>query len=326
MRKYHQFLKLMLDMDKDSVIFVAGSSGMVGSAIVRLLKKLDYKNIVTRTSKEVDLRNADEVNRFFLMEKPEYVFLAAAKVGGIHANNVNRGEFIRDNLLIQTNVIHACHVFNVKKMIFLGSSCIYPRDCPQPIKEEYLLTGPLEETNKPYAIAKIAGIEMCDAYRKQYGCNFVTVMPTNLSGPNDNYDPNTSHVFAAMIRKMYEAKKYNKLEVVLWGTGNARRDFLHADDLARALLVIMDKYDGSDPINIGYGKDITIKDFAKIVKDVVGYDGNVVFDTNMPDGTLVKIMDCSKIHALGWNPAISLEQNVKLVVSDFSERYDIYCT
>jgi len=316
----------MLDMDKDSVIFVAGSSGMVGSAIVRLLKKLDYKNIVTRTSKEVDLRNADEVNRFFLMEKPEYVFLAAAKVGGIHANNVNRGEFIRDNLLIQTNVIHACHVFNVKKMIFLGSSCIYPRDCPQPIKEEYLLTGPLEETNKPYAIAKIAGIEMCDAYRKQYGCNFVTVMPTNLSGPNDNYDPNTSHVFAAMIRKMYEAKKYNKLEVVLWGTGNARRDFLHADDLARALLVIMDKYDGSDPINIGYGKDITIKDFAKIVKDVVGYDGNVVFDTNMPDGTLVKIMDCSKIHALGWNPAISLEQNVKLVVSDFSERYDIYCT
>ena len=313
-------------MDKDSVIFVAGSSGMVGSAIVRLLKKLDYKNIVTRTSKEVDLRNADEVNRFFLMEKPEYVFLAAAKVGGIHANNVNRGEFIRDNLLIQTNVIHACHVFNVKKMIFLGSSCIYPRDCPQPIKEEYLLTGPLEETNKPYAIAKIAGIEMCDAYRKQYGCNFVTVMPTNLSGPNDNYDPNTSHVFAAMIRKMYEAKKYNKLEVVLWGTGNARRDFLHADDLARALLVIMDKYDGSDPINIGYGKDITIKDFAKIVKDVVGYDGNVVFDTNMPDGTLVKIMDCSKIHALGWNPAISLEQNVKLVVSDFSERYDIYCT
>ena len=311
-------------MEKSSKIYVAGSSGMVGSSIVRLLKKLEYTNVITRTSKELDLRKTASVDKFFVTERPEYVFLAAAKVGGIHANNTRRGEFIRDNLMIQTNVIHACCVFGVKKMIFLGSSCIYPRDCPQPIHEEYLLTGPLEDTNKPYAVAKIAGIEMCNAYKHEYGCDFVSVMPTNLAGPGDNYNLSGGHVFAALIRKFYEAKKFDLPNVVVWGTGSARRDFLHADDLARAVLLIMQSSEDLSIINVGSGRDVTIRELAELIKDVVGYEGDIVFDTSKPDGTPVKNMDCSKAHNLGWKPELSLRETVEHVVSDFSENYDTY--
>ncbi|AGE50146.1 GDP-L-fucose synthase 2 [Acanthocystis turfacea Chlorella virus Canal-1] len=312
-------------MEKSSKIYVAGSGGMVGSAIVRLLKKLEFTNIITRTSKELDLRNASAVDKFFDTERPEYVFLAAAKVGGIHANNTRRGEFIRDNLMIQTNVIHACCVFDVKKMIFLGSSCIYPRDCPQPIKEEYLLTGPLEETNRPYAVAKIAGIEMCDAYKRDYGCDFVSVMPTNLAGPGDNYNLIGGHVFAALIRKFYEAKKFQLPAVVVWGTGSARRDFMHVDDLARGIFTVMQSQEDLGVVNMGSGRDVSIREFAELIREVVGYEGEIVFDTTKPDGTPVKMMDCSKAHELGWKPELSLRETVELVVSDFEENYETYC-
>lgn len=308
-------------MDKHSKIYVAGHTGMVGSSLVRLLQKEGYTNIITRSSKELDLTNQQEVTTFFEMETPEYVFLAAAKVGGIHANNSFGGDFIRDNLMIQTNVIHASKTFNVKKLVFLGSSCIYPKESPNPIKEEYLLTGFLEPTNKPYAIAKIAGIEMCDAYRKQFGCNFVSVMPTNLSGPNDRYDLHNGHVFPVLIRKFYEAAINNIPSVKLWGTGIARREFLHVDDLARGLLVVMEKYNEPGPINIGYGSDVSISELAELVRDVVGYKGTIVYDTTMPDGTLKKLIDSTKIKSLGWEPKISLIDNLKLCMQDFTENY-----
>jgi len=312
-------------MEKSSKIYVAGSGGMVGSAIARLLKKLEYTNVITRTSKELDLRVTSAVDKFFDTERPEYVFLAAAKVGGIHANNTRRGEFIRDNLMIQTNVIHACCVFGVKKMIFLGSSCIYPRDCPQPIREEYLLSGPLEDTNKPYAVAKIAGIEMCDAYKRDYGCDFVSVMPTNLAGPGDNYNLIGGHVFAALVRKIYEAKKLGLPNVVVWGTGSARRDFMHVDDLARGILMVMQSQEDLGVVNMGSGKDVSIREFAELIREVVGYEGGIVFDTSKPDGTPVKIMDCSKAHGLGWKPELSLRETVELVFEDFSDNYERYC-
>ncbi|AGE55945.1 GDP-L-fucose synthase 2 [Acanthocystis turfacea Chlorella virus MO0605SPH] len=312
-------------MEKSSRIYVAGSGGMVGSSIVRLLKKLEYTNVITRTSKELDLRDTSAVDKFFTSERPEYVFLAAAKVGGIHANNTHRGEFIRDNLMIQTNVIHACCVFDVKKMIFLGSSCIYPRDCPQPIREEYLLSGPLEDTNKPYAVAKIAGIEMCDAYKRDYGCDFVSVMPTNLAGPGDNYNLTGGHVFAALVRKFYEAKKLGLPNVVVWGTGSARRDFMHVDDLARGILMVMQSQEDLGVVNMGSGKDVSILEFAELIREVVGYEGGIVFDTSKPDGTPVKIMDCSKAHGLGWTPELSLRETVELVFEDFSDNYERYC-
>ena len=312
-------------MQRTSRIYVAGSNGMVGSAIVRLLKESGYTNVITRSSGNLDLRRQFAVNAFFGMERPEYVFLAAAKVGGIHANNTYGGDFIYDNLMIQTNVIEACLKFHVKKLVFLGSSCIYPRDCPQPIKEEYLLSGPLEPTNKPYAIAKIAGIEMCDAYRKQFGCNYVSVMPTNLSGPNDRYDLQNSHVFPALIRKFYEAKKKGDKTVTIWGTGKARREFLHVDDIAKALLVVMEKYDQEGPINIGYGTDISIAELAETISKHVGYEGDVVYDTSMPDGTPQKLLDSTKITNLGWKPEITIEQNIISTIKDFSDNYGKYC-
>ncbi|AGE48452.1 GDP-L-fucose synthase 2 [Paramecium bursaria Chlorella virus AN69C] len=311
-------------MDTHSKIYVAGHTGMVGSSLVRLLQKEGYTNIITRSSKELDLTNQQEVNAFFEMETPEYVFLAAAKVGGIHANNSFGGEFIRDNLMIQTNVIHASKTFNVKKLVFLGSSCIYPKESPNPIKEEYLMTGFLEPTNKPYAITKIAGIEMCDAYRKQFGCNFVSVMPTNLSGPNDRYDLQNGHVFPVLIRKFYEAMINKVPSVKLWGTGIARREFLHVDDLAQGLLIVMEKYNEPGPINIGYGSDVSISELAELVRDIVGYKGAIIYDTYMPDGTLKKLIDSSKIKSLGWEPKISLVDNIKLCVEDFTKNYIKY--
>ncbi|ABT14794.1 nucleotide-sugar epimerase [Paramecium bursaria Chlorella virus NY2A] len=311
-------------MEKHSKIYVAGHTGMVGSALMRLLQKEGYMNIVTRTSKDLDLTNQREVNAFFEIELPEYVFLAAAKVGGIHANNSFGGDFIHDNLMIQTNVIHASKMFGVKKLVFLGSSCIYPKEAQNPIKEEYLMTGFLEPTNKPYAIAKIAGIEMCDAYRKQYGCNFVSVMPTNLSGPNDRYDLNNGHVFPVLIRKFCEAKVHNVPSVKLWGTGIARREFLHVDDLARGIFVVMEKYNEPGPINIGYSSDISISELAEIIREIVGYNGTIIYDTSMPDGTLRKLIDSTKIHALGWKPEISLIDNIKMCVNDFMENYNRY--
>jgi len=311
-------------MEKHSKIYVAGHTGMVGSALLRLLQKEGYTNIVTRTSKELDLTNQSEVYTFFETETPEYVFLAAAKVGGIHANNSFGGDFIYNNLMIQTNVIHAAKQFDVKKLVALGSSCIYPKESLNPIKEEYLMTGPLEPTNKPYAIAKIAGIEMCDAYRKQFGCNFVSAMPTNLSGPNDRYDLENGHVFPVMIRKFYEAKLKNLPSVTLWGSGIARREFLHVDDLARGLLVVMERYDVPGPINIGYGSDVSISELAEMIREIVGYEGIIIYDTSMPDGTLKKLIDSEKIRALGWKPEISLLDNIKLCVEDFTQNYRKY--
>ncbi|APC25652.1 nucleotide-sugar epimerase [Only Syngen Nebraska virus 5] len=311
-------------MEKHSKIYVAGHTGMVGSALLRLLQKESYTNIVTRTSKELDLTNQNEVNAFFKTETPEYVFLAAAKVGGIHANNSFGGDFIHDNLMIQTNVIHAAKQFDVKKLVALGSSCIYPKESPNPIKEEYLMSGPLEPTNKPYAIAKIAGIEMCDAYRKQFGCNFVSAMPTNLSGPNDRYDLENGHVFPALIRKFYEAKIKKLPSVTLWGSGIARREFLHVDDLARGLMVVMEKYNEPGPINIGYGSDVSISELAEMIREIVGYEGIIMYDTSMPDGTLKKLIDSSKIRALDWKPEISLVDNIKMCVEDFIKNFIKY--
>lgn len=298
-------------MDINSKIYIAGHNGMVGSAIKRNLEKRGYHQFVVRSSRELDLRDQTAVQRFFEKEKPEYVFMAAAKVGGIIANNTYRAEFLYDNLMIQSNVIHQSYVNGVSKLLFLGSSCIYPKLAPQPLKEEYLLTGPLEQTNEPYAIAKIAGIKMCDAYRDQYGCNFISVMPTNLYGPNDNYDANTSHVLPALLRKFHEAKIRGDRQVMVWGTGNPRREFLHADDLADACCYLMLHYNGSNFINIGVGKDISIAELALLIKRIVGYEGEISFDTSKPDGTPRKLMDTTKLSALGWQASISLAEGIK---------------
>ena len=298
-------------MKKESKIYVAGHNGMVGSALVRKLVKEGYSNLVFRTSKELDLRNQSAVDVFFNTEMPDYVFLAAAKVGGIHANNTYRGEFLYDNLMMECNIIHAAKNNHVKKLMFFGSSCIYPKMAPQPLKEEYLLTGLLEYTNEPYAIAKIAGIKLCDAYRSQYGCNFISVMPTNLYGPNDNYDLENSHVLPALIRKFHEAKKNNQHEVVMWGTGSPLREFLHADDLADACFFLMNHYNEPGLVNIGVGEDIAIRELALMIKDVVGYKGAIVHDLSKPDGTPRKLMDVSRINALGWRAKTGLKEGIK---------------
>ncbi len=307
-------------MNSTSKIYIAGHRGMVGSAIHRKLLKEGFTNFVTRTSKELDLRNQQAVADFFAKEKPEYVFLAAAKVGGIVANNTYRADFIYENTMIQSNVIHYSYVNGVKKLMFLGSSCIYPKLAPQPLKEEYLLTGLLEETNEPYAIAKISGIKMCDAYRSQYGCNFISVMPTNLYGENDNYDLNNSHVLPALIRKIHTAKKENKPTVEIWGTGTPMREFLHANDLADACFFLMQNYNEPGLVNIGVGEDITIKDLALLVKKIVGYTGELKFDTSKPDGTPRKLMDVSKLHSFGWKHKINLEQGIADVYSEVKDK------
>ena len=297
-------------MEKNSKIYIAGHRGMVGSAIHRRLQKEGFSNFVLRTSKELDLRNQQAVADYFAAEKPDYVFLAAAKVGGIVANNTYRADFLYDNLMIQSNIIHQAYINKVTKLLFLGSSCIYPKLAPQPLKEEYLLTGPLESTNEPYAIAKIAGIKMCDAYRDQYGCNFISVMPTNLYGPNDNYDLANSHVLPALIRKFHEAKERGESEVVVWGSGNPKREFLHADDLADACVFLMETYNEPGLINIGTGKDISIKELAELVKAITGFEGQIVFDASKPDGTPRKLMDVSKLTAKGWTASISLQEGI----------------
>jgi len=304
-------------LEKESKIYVAGHRGMVGSAIVRKLTSLGYTNLLTRTSAELDLRNQQQVSDFFDVEKPEYVFLAAAKVGGIVANNTYRADFLYENLAIQNNIIHGSYLNKVKKLMFLGSSCIYPKLAPQPLKESYLLSGYLEPTNEPYAIAKIAGIKMCEAYRAQYGCNFILVMPTNLYGTNDNYDLVNSHVLPAMIRKFHEAKEKSASEMTLWGTGSPMREFLHADDLAEACLFLMENYNESELVNIGTGEDVTIKNLADLVKQIVGFQGNIIWDTSKPDGTPRKLMDVSKLHGLGWHHKIALEDGIKLAYQDF---------
>jgi GDP-L-fucose synthase len=297
-------------MNQQDKIYVAGHRGMVGSAIVRRLQQEGYQNIVSRTSAELDLRDPAAVAAFFTEERPDQVFLAAAKVGGIMANNTYRAEFIYDNLTIQNNVIHHAYKAGVKKLMFLGSSCIYPKQAPQPLKEEYLLTGLLEPTNEPYAIAKIAGIKMCDAYRAQYGCNFISVMPTNLYGPNDNYDLNKSHVLPALLRKFHEAKVNNAPEVVIWGTGNPMREFLHADDMADACFFLMQHYNEEGLVNIGVGEDISIADLARLIQQIVGFEGKLVFDSSKPDGTFRKLMDVSKLNKLGWKARTGLEEGI----------------
>lgn len=300
-------------MQQQDKIYVAGHRGMVGSAIVRRLQRDGYNNIVTRSSGELDLRSQEATSAFFAEEQPDYVFLAAAKVGGIVANNTYRAEFIYENLTIQNNVIHYAYKNDVKKLMFLGSSCIYPKMAPQPLKEEYLLTGLLEPTNEPYAIAKIAGIKMCDAYRAQYGCNFISVMPTNLYGPNDNYDLNNSHVLPALLRKFHEAKVKQSPEVVIWGTGTPLREFLHADDMADACFYLMQQYNEEGLVNIGVGKDISIGDLARLIKGIVGYEGDLIFDTSKPDGTPRKLMDVTKLHSFGWKASIELEEGIRQV-------------
>ena len=303
-------------INKFSKIYIAGHRGMVGSSILRILKKEGYNNIILKTSSELDLRNQQKVADFFEFEKPEYVFLAAAKVGGIIANNTLRAEFIHDNLVIQNNIIHQSYLNGVKKLLFLGSSCIYPKFAPQPLKEDYLLSGELEYTNEPYAIAKIAGIKMCDAYRDQYGCNFISVMPTNLYGPNDNYDLNNSHVLPALIRKIVTAKKNNSETITIWGTGNPKREFLHADDLAEACYFLMKNYDEPGLINIGTGEDISILDLAKLIKKIIGFEGEIITDISKPDGTPRKLMDVSKINSLGWKAKIGLEEGIIKVIEE----------
>ena len=305
-------------MNSDDKIYIAGHRGMVGSAILRKLEKEGYTNVVLRTSKELDLRVQTEVDSFFSEEKPDYVILAAAKVGGIVSNNTYRADFMYDNLMIQNNIIHASYKNSVKKLLFLGSSCIYPRMAPQPLKEEYLLTGLLEHTNEPYAIAKITGIKMCEAYRDQYGCNYISVMPTNLYGPNDNYDLTTSHVLPALIRKIHEAKISNAPLVVIWGTGTPMREFLHADDLADACFYLIQHYDEPGFINIGVGEDIAIKDLAALIKKIIGYDGDIVHDLSKPDGTPRKLMDVSKLTGLGWKAKISLEDGIRKVYEEYT--------
>ncbi len=317
-------------MDQNSKIYVAGDRGLVGSAIVKNLKAKGFSQIITRSHSELDLRNQDAVAEFFNMEKPDYVFLAAARVGGIMANNTYRGEFIYDNLMIQNNVIHQSYLHNVKKLMFLGSTCIYPRDCPQPMKEEYLLTNVLEYTNEPYAIAKIAGIKMCESYNLQYGTNFISVMPTNLYGPNDNFDLETSHVIPALIRKIHEAKTTNASEVEIWGSGKPMREFLWSEDMADACVYLMENRNFKDMfnttneirnthINIGTGVEISIRDLAYLIKDIVKYQGNLYFNADKPDGTMRKLTDVSKLHALGWKHTVELRDGISRV-------YRIYCS
>lgn len=306
-------------MNKTAKIYIAGHRGMVGSAILRKLQKEGYTNFVLRTSRELDLRQQAEVEHFFYQERPDYVFLAAAKVGGILANDTYRAEFIYDNMMIQSNVIKAAHRYGVKKLLFLGSSCIYPKLAPQPLKEEYLLTGLLEPTNEPYAIAKIAGIKMCDAFRTQYGCNFISAMPTNLYGPNDNYDLKTSHVLPALIRKFHEAKKHGAAAVEMWGTGSPRREFLHVDDLADACFYLMHNYHEPGLVNIGTGEDIAIKDLAFLIKKIVGFPGKIKHDLSKPDGTPRKLMDVSKLKAAGWEAQIGLEEGIRRVYEGLQE-------
>jgi len=311
-------------MKKESKIYIAGHKGMVGSAIVRKLQEEGYTNLVVRTSKELDLTHQQSVIDFFELEQPEYVFLAAAKVGGIEANNTYRAQFLYENLQIQNNVIHQSYVYKVKKLLFLASSCIYPKLAPQPIKESYLLTGELEPTNEPYAIAKIAGIKLCENYNKQYGCNFISVMPTNLYGPNDNYELNNSHVLPALLRKFHEAK-INKVDSVeVWGTGTPKREFLHVNDLATACLHLMQTYEGNESVNIGTGKDLSIKELAELIKDIVGYTGTIVWNTSKPDGTPRKLLDVSLIHSLGWKHTIALEKGIKEVYKEKFVNYKLY--
>lgn len=307
-------------MEKSAKIYIAGHRGMVGSAIYRKLEKEGYSNIVTSSSDKLDLRNQAAVIEFFERERPEYVFLAAARVGGIIANDTFRADFLYDNLQIQNNVIYNSYKFGVKKLLFLGSSCIYPKLAPQPLKEEYLLTGTLEPTNEPYAIAKIAGIKMCEAYRAQYGCNFISVMPTNLYGYNDNYHPQHSHVLPALIRRFHEAKVNNAEFVEIWGTGTPLREFLFSDDLADACYFLMLNYDGAEFVNIGSGHDLSIKDLALLVKKIIGYEGEIKFNTEKPDGTPRKLMDVTKLHSLGWKHKIELAEGIELAYEDYLKK------
>jgi len=310
-------------MKKTSLIYVAGHNGMVGSAIVRKLKCEGYHNLITRSSKELDLRNQNAVNEFFKIEKPEYVFLAAAKVGGILANDTYRADFLYDNLMIEANIIHASYVNKVEKLIFLGSSCIYPKLAPQPLKEEYLLSGYLEESNEPYAIAKIAGIKLCENYRRQYGCNFISAMPTNLYGPGDNYDLHNSHVLPALLRKMHEAKLNNSPSVEIWGTGSPLREFMHVDDLADALYFLMQHHNEQQFVNLGSGEEISIKELAELIKDIVGYKGDLHFNTSKPDGTPRKLMDGSVLRELGWKHQIKLTEGIAHIYQNqFSHEFE----
>ena len=304
-------------LNKRDKIYIAGHNGMVGSAIKRRLISNGFNNIIFKSSKELNLKNQASVNSFFEKEKPDCVILAAAKVGGIHANNLYRAEFIYDNLMIQSNVIHASYIYRVKKLLFLGSSCIYPKLAPQPLKEEYLLSGYLEETNKPYALAKIAGIELCDSYRRQYGCNFISVMPTNLYGTNDNYHPDNSHVLPALIRKFILAKKNNETKVVIWGSGSPKREFMHVDDLADACVFLLEKYNDSAFLNIGWGEDISIKDLAKLISSLTEFEGELVFDSEKLNGTDRKLMDVSKLNKLGWKPKIKLKDGIQKTIKEF---------
>jgi GDP-L-fucose synthase len=306
-------------MEQTAKIYIAGHRGMVGSGLERKLRKEGYNNIITRTSSELDLRNQQAVNDFFENERPAYVILAAAKVGGIHANNTYRAEFIYDNLMIEANIIHAAYLNKVNKLLFLGSSCIYPKMAPQPLKEEYLLSGYLEPTNQPYAIAKIAGIEMCDSYRAQYGCNFISAMPTNLYGTNDNYHPENSHVLPALIRRIVLAKKSNEPNVSIWGTGTPRREFLHVDDLADACYFLLQNYNEHGLVNIGCGTDVSIKELAEMIVAEVGYKGELLFDTTKPEGTPRKLMCIEKIKSIGWGPKIKLQNGLKQTISEFEK-------
>lgn len=307
--------------EKSGSVFIAGHRGMVGSAIMKKLEAEGHTNLIVRTSSELDLRNQQAVADFFAKEKPEYVVLAAAKVGGIVANNTFRAEFIYDNLLIEANIIHSAYMNGVKKLLFLGSSCIYPKMAPQPMKEDYLLTGLLEHTNEPYAIAKIAGIKMCDAYRAQYGCNFISAMPTNLYGPNDNYDLTTSHVLPALIRKFHEGKLNGSPSVTVWGSGTPKREFLHTSDLADACYFLLQEYNDPGLVNIGCGEDVSIKELAELVKEIVGYTGEIVFDSSKPDGTPRKLMDVSKINGMGWKAKIGLREGIAEVYKGKFENF-----
>ena len=304
-------------MQPTDKIYIAGHNGMVGSAIHRALQARGFNNFILKTSTDLDLRNQQAVNEFFEQEKPAYVFLAAAKVGGIQANNTYRADFLYDNLMIEANIIHAAYKHRVEKMLFLGSSCIYPKNAPQPLKEEYLLTGLLEPTNEPYAIAKIVGIKLCDAYRAQYGCNFISAMPTNLYGPNDNYDLNNSHVLPALLRKFHTAVANNEPTVTVWGSGTPKREFLHVDDMAAACIFLMEQYNEEGIVNVGCGSDISIGELALLIKNIVGFKGEILFDASKPDGTMRKLMDVSKINRLGWKYGIGLEEGVRMVYEGY---------
>ncbi len=308
-------------MEKESKIYVVGHTGMVGSAIMRKLEQEGYKNVIFRTSAELDLTKQEAVVDFFDAEKPEYVFMAAAKVGGIAANDTYRAQFLYENLMIQSNLIHQSYVHGVKKLLFLASSCIYPKMAPQPIKEEYLLTGELEPTNEPYAIAKIVGVKMCENYNRQYGCNFISVMPTNLYGPNDNFDPETAHVLPALLRKFHEAKTTGAEEVVVWGSGDPRREFLHVDDLAAACVHLMNTYNGNISLNIGTGEDIAIKDLAALIAEITGYKGRITYDRSKPDGTPRKLLEVSLVHSFGWHASISLREGIEMVYDKVKKQW-----